>query len=231
MSSGCLDRGGTDPHTSEPRGCPVDARTLKAHRLADQACLACRAQVTSKQVVEDEVDDIATFISSLMLADKVSSPFQGPGCMWSKASCQAAASDADDNTGHSQKRIPDSCKAHVEKLLRYLSSFDLSARDFAAEMVTALKHLDFLEVLKQSHFPLKCLHQKGLSLQSDLETVTSKEAPVVEFKRSISLQIELSLKSIEAVKCRWKEHRVQVQASLPGKGYNTGWCRILSSRA
>jgi hypothetical protein len=223
--SGCLDRGGTDPKTNEPRGYPVDARTFKAHRLADQARLARQAQVASKQVVDDEVDDIAAFISSLTLADKVSSPSHDPGRMWSKVPYQATASDVEDDAGHSyHKPIPNSCKARVDKLLQHLSGIDSSARAFAAETAAALQHLGSSESLEQSHFPLKSLHQKGLSLQSDLETLTSKEAPVVEFKRSISLQVESSLKSIEAGKRQWKECKVQVQASLPGEGYNTGSC-------
>jgi hypothetical protein len=191
----------------------VDARTFKAHKLADQARLARQSQAASKQVVDDEVDDIAAFISSLTLADKVSSPGHDPGHMWSEVPCTAL--DAEDDADHSHhKPIFDSRKVRVDKLLRYLSGIDSSAREFAAETTAALQHLDSSGTLEQSHFPLKSLHQKGLSLQSDLETLISKEAPVVEFKRSISLQVESSLKSIEAAKRRWKERKVQVQASL-----------------
>jgi len=209
--------------TNKPRGHPVDARTLKAHRLEDDARLARNAQAAVNDVVEDQIEEIATFIASMTLTDDISCSTSDAGRMWSKGRSNVGASSTSETSYHTrQRRFPDSRKSRVDAQLQHLSTLDLSAREFAEHTAAALNKLPPFELNKPSPFPLKDLRQRGFSLQSDLDGVTSKEASVLEFKRSIRLQIDSSLMALDNAKRRWRTQKAQAEASQPGEKYDTG---------
>ena len=245
MSFGCAERGGTDPVTNESQGCSVDARTFRLHKLEDQAVLARKARAASTRVVAAELDSITSYLSSVTIADKVSGPSQGPGRMWAKTkpdlqdlqsasdnpnnplSCQPPSDPRDDtnsarNPCHGSKCLPDSRRSRVADLLQRLSVLDLSVRAFAEDTSAALERLEYPSGAIDLAYPLKALSEKGLSLESDLEGISSKEASVKELKRSISDQLHDSIKALEESNRKWKICREQSQASKSGVKCNAG---------
>jgi len=83
VSHGCS--GGTDPISHKPRGKIVDARTLKAHSVADRQAALRAAEQNTEATINTQIEEITAYLSASVLADEVSGPSQNPGgSLWSR---------------------------------------------------------------------------------------------------------------------------------------------------
>jgi|SRR5271154_275612 len=86
VSHDCSAAGGTDPISHKPRGKNVDARTLKAHSVADRQAALRVAEQNTEATIDAQIEEITAYLSASVLADEVSGPSeQSPGSsLWSR---------------------------------------------------------------------------------------------------------------------------------------------------
>ena len=78
-SYGCSSAGGTDLVSCKPKGKNVDTRTFKAHSVADRQATFCAAEKNTETVIDTKIEEITTYLSASVLADRVFSLSQSPG--------------------------------------------------------------------------------------------------------------------------------------------------------
>ena len=63
----------------------VDARTLKAHSVADRQAALRAAEQHTEATIDTQIEEITAYLSASVLADEVSRPSQNPGSsLWSR---------------------------------------------------------------------------------------------------------------------------------------------------
>jgi hypothetical protein len=216
-------------------GVTVDPHTLKSHQHADNIEFACEA---SKRIISAQEDDIAAYLTSITLSDKVSgaSSEQG-GRMWSRGS----PSDTDmqtitdnlastlselllgsPNTTHFPKP---SQRAVTTALIQHLSEIDTCVDKLAKEASTSLSCLEYSSGSTYIPFPLKGLLVTCDSLGDDLHRVKSKVPSAIEFQCFIKEKLDKACNSITKAQRQWRISQSQSradQASSCGINYNTG---------
>ena len=72
VSHGCFSAGDTDLILHKPRGKNVDTCTFKAHSVADRQTALCVAEQNTEATIDTQIEEITTYLSASVLADKVS---------------------------------------------------------------------------------------------------------------------------------------------------------------
>ncbi|KAF8886711.1 hypothetical protein CPB84DRAFT_1749903 [Gymnopilus junonius] len=105
-TAGCLDHGGIDRVSGEPKGCKVDYRTYEKHAMyEDRARRFEDTQKRSDEAVEAQLEEITSFLSANTLADNVSGTSAGAGGhLWAR--CTPEGDDYSDET------LPDNDTLH-----------------------------------------------------------------------------------------------------------------------
>jgi hypothetical protein len=215
-------------------GVTVDPHTLKSHQRADNIEFACEA---SKRIISAQEDDIAAYLASMTLSDKVSgaSSEQG-GHMWSRGSpSNTDMQTITDNLASTLSELllgspnttcfpKPSQRAVTTALIQRLSEIDTCV-DKLAKDSTSLSRLEYSSGSTYMPFPLKGLLVTCDSLGDDLHRVKSKVPSAIEFQRSIKEKLNEARDSITKAQRQWRTSQSQSradQASSCGINYNTG---------
>ena len=85
VSHGCSSARSMDPISCQPRGKNVDARTYKAHSVADRQAALRAAEQNTEATIDTHIEEISTYLSACVLTDEVSRPLQSPcSSLWSR---------------------------------------------------------------------------------------------------------------------------------------------------
>lgn len=207
-------------------GSVVDPRTLKAHQRADRAVVAREAHAASKRIISAQDDDIATYLASMTLSDKVSSTAkQQGGRMWSKNSPNdedlqtmtanftstppepPSPSHSPGNTYHPEP----SRRAVTSALIQRLSEIDSLANKLVKDVHESLALIEYPSGNSSTLFPLKGLLATYKSVNDDLDRIRSKVLAVVEFQHSIREKLNEVRDSLTQAQSQWKSSQHQSQ--------------------
>lgn len=216
----------------DPLGTEVDRRTLDRHGVADYRSKACKSREEQLQKTEDV---IASFVSSMSLADKTSGPStQSGGRLWSLVS--AAQSDVSIMDAHiaehrTQSRPtnladPRSKKERIAEHLNQLKGIEqrvdilISTSSSSLTSVGSPQHVD-------EPFALESDLQHARALHSKLTHVKSSFDEVVATKQHISDRLHLLLQMLTTGKKMWKKaaklvHSLETNAPVGPVEYSSG---------
>lgn len=213
-SFGCADK--------NPQGSEVDIRTFKQHVRQDRLAKASEARAASDHVVEAQRAEIAEYIGSFAIADKISPP---PGTrLWSKqtlgpteideisrhmSSIDLNETHAPSNLHHGSRHIASSLQCEpsrrrkVEILLGRLAEIEHEVGTLSEKTITGLESLKHISGIAPTSFPLGDLYSTCKSLCANLDAVNGKASSVVELKAQIQSRLHPIRDSLKKAKLDW----------------------------
>jgi len=206
-SEGCGDHGGVE----------VDKRTFDNHARKDKIALMQMANERAEHAIQDQLDAIATHLSSTTLADDFPTPPPVPGGrLWSR--------HATSNTPRGGAE-PES-KSHQEtirNLLTQLAVIERQAMDLDVKLVA---ELDAFKKSPQydSAFPVRHLKSQFYLIEADLSKIVSKAPLVVEMKAAVKEKIDKIGEKLCVAKEDWTRRQAGPgpQPDEPGIKVSTG---------
>jgi hypothetical protein len=198
-------------------GIMVDLCTMKAHQCDDHMVFAREAHATLKCIMLAQEGDIAAYLASMTLSDKISntSKHQG-GRMWARDS----PDDKDlqtmtDNFTPTPPEPPSPSispstphrpaeplqRSVTSALIKCLSEIDASAELLAQKASESLSCLEYPLGNTHTPFPLQGLLTTCRSVDDDLNHIRSKVPAVVEFQHSIKEKLDKVCDTIVQAQC------------------------------
>ena len=241
-SHGCSSAGGTDPISHKPRGKNVDARTLKAHSVADRKAAFFAAEQNAESTIDTQIEEITAYLSASVLADKVSGPSQSiGGSLWSRnndledfppqlepvatpkqvhsqlstpsLAARNSYPSSHPTSLHSPPRQAGSRRTREDEIFASLADIEQEVGAFYHEALNSLAHLGQPSPSgPPSSFPLADLLLLSKDLKSRLETITFKGPAVVTFKESILRKLQNIDRKLMVAKTNWNEELTNIRA-------------------
>ena len=204
-SFGCSRLGGIDPVTGRARGVKQDSRTFKTHSLKDKRETFHAAEQKVEETVETEIEEISTFLSAAILADKVLGPSEDSlGSLWSRDGNATldTRSSLSEPPSHPQHQAGFRCSREAENLL-CLSDTEAEVNSLLSESKSALTFLGLPSIGAPTRFPLSNLLHTSNSLKSQLDGIKFKSPAVLELKDSILRKLLLNEKNLADAEKQW----------------------------
>jgi hypothetical protein len=242
-SHGCSSAGGTDPISHKPKGKNVDARTFKAHSVADRQAAFHAAEQSTEATIDTQIEEITTYLSACVLADEVSGPSHGSGgSLWSRHNDFENCLPQDKPIAtpkrahprlstpptaahishpgfrptylHSPPRQAGSRRSREDDILASLASIEVEVGALNYEALNSLAHLGQPPPSgPPSSFPLANLFLLSKDLKSRLEIITFKGTAVLKLKDSISLKLQNIDRKLMTAKIVWNEELANIRAT------------------
>jgi hypothetical protein len=255
-SYGCSSAAGTDLISHKPKGKIVDTRTFKAHSVADRQAAFRAAEKNTETAIDTEIEQITTYLSASVLADRVSGPSQSPGgSLWSRhddfedclpqekpiptsklahsrLSPPLAARNSRPTSLHSPAHQASSRRSREDGILASLADIEMEVDALYHGVLNSLAHLGQPSPSgPPSSFPLADLLLLSKDLKSRLEIITFKGPAVLNVKDSIFFKLKNIDRKLMTAKTFWNEELANIRAMktpVYGLPCNTG--KVLLSK-
>lgn len=232
-----------DPISRKPKGKNVDARTFKAHSVADRQAALHAAEQNTEATIDAQIEEITAHLSACVLADEVSGPSQSPGgSCWSRCDAFEDCPPQDrpiatpkrahpqlstplpaarnsypgshPTSLHSPPRQAGSRRSRESEIITSLAVIEVEVGALYNEALNSLSHLGKPSSYgPPSSFPLADLFLLSNDLKSRLEIITFKGHSVLELKRSILLKLQDIDRKLMIAKRVWNEELANIRAA------------------
>lgn len=236
-----------NPLTGKAKGVIQDSRTFTKHSRADKEAAFEAAEENTQAILDAQIEEITTFLSTSVLADQVSGPTQTPGgSLWSRNSPHrdGSISGSPSQEGLSPSHLypvpqtldlkanpkptaprhfprqAESKHTREDEVLKCLSLLEEDTKSLLDETLRCLASLGQPSPSgPPTAFPLSELFHQLSNLKTRLQTVTIKSPAVLAFKDTITRNTQLIESKLMRAKRDWKEIQLDIKATkTPGYG-------------
>jgi hypothetical protein len=211
-------------------GREVSKRVFDAHSKLDRAAQARRLQAASERILDDQVEALSTYVSSMTLSDKLTGASQHPGGrFWSKSSTHEESTEKISHGygpygGVSRHELTD-------RNLRLLRDIEESLNRLEADAKHQLATIG-VPLAGDTPFPLRPLIVAVLNIQNQLVGIKQRISSVGEVKSSLVSKAQNLLAILQHSRSQWMDKAKQCsqeQVSGASSVLNSGmWISLLS---
>lgn len=210
-------------------GREVSKCVFDAHSKLDRAAQARKLQAASERILDNQVETLSTYISSMTLSDKVTGASQHPGGrFWSRLSTdeeESAEKISHRYGGVSRHELTD-------RNLRLLRDIEVSLNRLEADAKRQLATVG-APLARDAPFPLQPLIMSVLDIQNQLAGIKQRISSVDEAKSSFISKARNLLAILQHSRSQWMDKAKQCShepVSETSADFNSGmWILLLSS--
>jgi len=208
-------------------GREVSKRVFDAHSKLDRAAQARKLQAASERILDNQVEALSTYVSSMTLSDKVTGTSQHPGGrIWSRSS---TSEESAERTSHCYGGV--SRHELTDRNLRLLGDIEVSLNRLEADAKLQLATVG-APLARDTPFPLQPLIIAVLDIQNQLLGIKQKVSSVDEVKSSFVSKAQNLLATLQLSHSQWMDKAKQcfqepvLETSVD---FNTGmWISLFS---
>jgi hypothetical protein len=208
-------------------GREVSKRVFDAHSKLDRAAQARKLQAASERILDNQVEALSTYVSSMTLSDKVTGTSQHPGGQfWSRPSTDEESAEriSPRYRGVSRHELTD-------RNLRLLRDIEVSLNRLEADAKHQLATVG-VPLARNTPFPLQPLIIAVLDIQNQLVGIKQRIPSVDEAKSSFISKAQNLLAILQDSRNQWMDRAKQCSQEPvleAGANFNCGmWISLLS---
>ena len=206
-------------------GREVSKRVFDAHSKLDRAAQARKLQAGSERILDNQVEALSTYISSMTLSDKVTGTSQHPGGrFWSKSS---AHEESAERISHHYGGV--SRQELTDRNLRLLRDIEESLNRLEADAKHQLATVG-VPLARDTPFPLQPLIVAVLNIQNQLVGIKQRISSVDEAKSSFVSKAQILLAILQHSRSQWMDNAKQCSqepVSEASADFNSGMSILL----